>query len=162
MDVADGHWVLVVVELHLRPLGNMYQFSVYNSNKLSRYMSSLGQLAIEPVLEHLSGILPKSEWKFSRKEVKCAAHEKIEDSGIAVISNAIAILNHSTLEEDMGEVACWTRREKYARHCMESGNCLSILYYSVTYVLSEYKYENSSESRRHFNSNGRKHGELGK
>ena len=60
MDVPDSHWVLVAVELKIHRLRNTYQFSVYNSNKISRYIGSLGQLAIEPVLEHLSDILSKS------------------------------------------------------------------------------------------------------
>ena len=125
LNALDGQWVLVLVELHLRPLGNMYQFSVYNSSKQSRYFGSLAQLAIEPVLEHLGGILPKSEWKFSRKEVECAIHEITEDSGISVISNAISIIYHTPFEHDMGEVACWSRREKYARQCLESGTYYS-------------------------------------
>lgn len=121
LEVSDGHWVLVVIRLFSFPTGKTYQFSVYNSNKLSRYLPMLGKLAIEPVLVHVSKVLPKKEWKYARKDVECATHQNMEDSGIAVIDNAISVIYGTEMQSDMGAVACYTRREKYARQCLQSG-----------------------------------------
>lgn len=50
----------------------------------------------------------------------CSQHTKIEDSGIAVIWNALAIIYNMEFETDLSEFRCWKKRELFARQCLAS------------------------------------------
>jgi hypothetical protein len=102
-------------------MGFAFKICVYNSGKLGRYLK-MSEDAIDQVKHCLKTILPKQEfYQWSPCSNACATHEMVCDSGIAVISNALSVIYPNTkVETDMSELACWERRERYARQCLES------------------------------------------
>jgi hypothetical protein len=59
---------------------------------------------------------PDISFKLRRtKFEKCAIWERQEDSGVAVIANALSLIFGRELDEDMGKAGCLEKRERFGR-----------------------------------------------
>ena len=77
--------------------------------------------AVQRFKHHFGFVMPVAKWTQVKRDVVCAKHDLVADSGIAVISNALAVIFGNQLEKGMGEIACWKRRETFAQQCLDSG-----------------------------------------
>jgi len=120
MDVDGAQWVLAVVKLKKQVglLGNGAAMTIYCS-KQDPPQDHAGTKGF--VVRYMRELMPhEPKLKLECKFATCAVQEKLVDSGVAVILNAFAVLGNMPLEQDMSESTCWSRREEFARKCIES------------------------------------------
>jgi len=120
MNVDGAQWILAVVKLKKQVglLGNTAVITIFCS-KQDPTQDHAGTKGF--VVRYMRDLMPdEPKLKLECKFATCAVQEKLVDSGVAVISNAIAVLGGTPLEGDMSESACWRRREEFARKCVES------------------------------------------
>ena len=120
MAASEGNqWVLLVARLTVQRDGYRCKLHVYNSSRLGKYLD-MSKKAITPVKDYLEKILHPEKIEIVEVGEKCGQQASVAESGIALLSNALSVINNTPIDMDMSELACWEKREKYARQCLES------------------------------------------
>jgi hypothetical protein len=77
--------------------------------------------SVAPVQLFMKTAFPDIPFKLRRTKIeKCAIWERQEDSGVAVISNALSLIFGRDLDDDMGKAGCLEKRERFGRMVLHS------------------------------------------